>query len=164
MAAGLARASAVVCSYHDTPSALKVLHLVQTHAPRVPVIVRTIDRRLRPRGAEGRRRHRGRARGDRGLADAGLARAGAGGRADAARDPLARDAREARYGLLRGFFHGADDVIIGPVLAYELNVGFIPIRKQGKLPYKRSPSRTSSNTVRRPSRFTRMPAGRATAS
>ena len=26
--------------------------------------------------------------------------------------------------------------IIGPVLAYELNVGFIPIRKQGKLPYK----------------------------
>ena len=26
--------------------------------------------------------------------------------------------------------------IIGPVLAYELNVGFIPIRKAGKLPYK----------------------------
>jgi adenine phosphoribosyltransferase len=26
--------------------------------------------------------------------------------------------------------------IIGPVLAYELNVGFIPIRKKGKLPYK----------------------------
>ena len=43
MAAGLARASAVVVSYHDTPSALKILHLVQTHAPQVPVIVRTID-------------------------------------------------------------------------------------------------------------------------
>ncbi len=26
--------------------------------------------------------------------------------------------------------------IIGPVLAYELNIGFIPIRKQGKLPYR----------------------------
>ena len=25
--------------------------------------------------------------------------------------------------------------IIGPILAYELNVGFIPIRKQGKLPF-----------------------------
>ena len=29
MAAGLARASAVVVSYHDTPSALKILRLVQ---------------------------------------------------------------------------------------------------------------------------------------
>jgi adenine phosphoribosyltransferase len=27
--------------------------------------------------------------------------------------------------------------IIGPILAYELNLGFIPIRKEGKLPYKR---------------------------
>ena len=26
---------------------------------------------------------------------------------------LARDAREARYGLLRGFFHGADDDVAG---------------------------------------------------
>src|SRR5574343_343891 len=43
MAAGLARASAVVVSYHDTPSALKILDLVRAHAPRVPVIVRTID-------------------------------------------------------------------------------------------------------------------------
>src|SRR6185436_15880185 len=55
MAAGLARASAVVVSYHDTPSALKILHLVRDHAPRVPVIVRTIDdtdlERLRDAGA-----------------------------------------------------------------------------------------------------------------
>ena len=43
MAAGLARASAVVVSYHDTPSALKILHLVHEHAPTVPVLVRTID-------------------------------------------------------------------------------------------------------------------------
>lgn len=28
--------------------------------------------------------------------------------------------------------------IIGPILAYELNLGFIPIRKEGKLPYKRA--------------------------
>jgi adenine phosphoribosyltransferase len=27
--------------------------------------------------------------------------------------------------------------IIGPILAHELNIGFIPIRKAGKLPYKR---------------------------
>jgi CPA2 family monovalent cation:H+ antiporter-2 len=33
MAAGLARASAVVISYHDTPSALKVLHLVRSMRP-----------------------------------------------------------------------------------------------------------------------------------
>ena len=33
MAAGLARASAVVVSYHDTASALKILRQVQAHAP-----------------------------------------------------------------------------------------------------------------------------------
>jgi CPA2 family monovalent cation:H+ antiporter-2 len=43
MAAGLARAAAVVVSYHDTPSALKILRLVQEHAPSVPVVVRTVD-------------------------------------------------------------------------------------------------------------------------
>jgi CPA2 family monovalent cation:H+ antiporter-2 len=40
VAAGLARASAVVVTYHDTPSALKILQLVQMHAPKVPVVVR----------------------------------------------------------------------------------------------------------------------------
>ena len=108
MAAGLARASAVVCSYHDTPSALKVLHLVQTHAPRVPVVVRTIDdtdlEALRAAGAtevvpeaiEGSLM----------LAAHALALVGVPMRRVIR---LARDAREARYGLLRGFFHGADD-------------------------------------------------------
>ena len=108
MAAGLARASAVVCSYHDTPSALKVLHLVQTHAPRVPVIVRTIDdtdlETLRAAGAtevvpeaiEGSLM----------LASHALALVGVPMRRVIR---LARDARDARYGLLRGFFHGADD-------------------------------------------------------
>src|SRR5450755_770159 len=55
VAAGLARASAVVISYHDTPSALKILHLLQEHAPKVPIVVRTIDdvdfERLRAAGA-----------------------------------------------------------------------------------------------------------------
>src|SRR5205085_7798863 len=55
MAAGLARASAVVVSYHDTPSALKILGLVRQHAPHVPVVVRTIDdtdlEKLREAGA-----------------------------------------------------------------------------------------------------------------
>jgi monovalent cation:H+ antiporter-2, CPA2 family len=43
MAAGLARANAVVVSYHDTASALKILRLVREHAPKVPVVVRTLD-------------------------------------------------------------------------------------------------------------------------
>ena len=43
MAAGLARASAVVVTYLDTASALKVLANVRAHAPTVPVIVRTVD-------------------------------------------------------------------------------------------------------------------------
>jgi CPA2 family monovalent cation:H+ antiporter-2 len=112
MAAGLARASAVVVSYHDTPSALKILQLVQAHAPRVPVIVRTLDdsdlERLRAAGAtevvpeaiEGSLM----------LASHALALVGV---------PMRRvlrvvqDQREARYGLLRGYFHGADDDTVG---------------------------------------------------
>ena len=108
MAAGLARASAVVVSYHDTPSALKILHLVHSHAPTVPVVVRTIDdadfERLRAAGAtevvpeaiEGSLM----------LASHALALVGV---------PMRRvlrvvqQQRDARYGLLRGYFHGADD-------------------------------------------------------
>ena len=108
MAAGLARAKAVVISYHDTPSAMKILHLVQAHAPGVPVVVRTIDdadiERLRAAGAtevvpeavEGSLM----------LASHALALVGV---------PMRRvlravqDQRDARYGLLRGYFHGADD-------------------------------------------------------
>ncbi len=108
MAAGLARASAVVVSYHDTPSALKILHLVQEHAPKVPVVVRTIDdsnlEKLRAAGAtevvpeaiEGSLM----------LASHALALVGV---------PMRRvirvvqEQRDARYGLLRGYFHGADD-------------------------------------------------------
>jgi CPA2 family monovalent cation:H+ antiporter-2 len=108
MAAGLARASAVVVSYHDTPSALKILQLVRSHAPQVPVVVRTIDdtdlERLRAAGAtevvpeaiEGSLM----------LASHALALVGVPMRRVLR---LTRDARDARYGLLRGYFHGADD-------------------------------------------------------
>jgi CPA2 family monovalent cation:H+ antiporter-2 len=41
MSAGLARASAVVVSFDDTPTALRVLDLIKQHMPQVPVIVRT---------------------------------------------------------------------------------------------------------------------------
>ncbi|MDM7457183.1 MAG: monovalent cation:proton antiporter-2 (CPA2) family protein [Tepidimonas sp.] len=108
MAAGLARASAVVVTYLDTPSALKVLHHVREHAPAVPVVVRTVD-------------------------DTDLARLQAAGAAEVVPEaleaslmlashalalvgvPLRRvvrlvqQQREARYQLLRGYFHGADD-------------------------------------------------------
>jgi monovalent cation:H+ antiporter-2, CPA2 family len=108
MAAGLARASAVVVTYHDTASALKILHLVQTHAPKVPVIVRTVDDtdldRLKAAGAtevvpeaiEGSLM----------LASHALALVGVPMRRVIR---ITRDARDARYGLLRGYFHGADD-------------------------------------------------------
>ena len=55
MSVGLARAAAVVVTYPDTASALKVLAWVQAHAAQVPVIVRTHDDRdldrLRSAGA-----------------------------------------------------------------------------------------------------------------
>jgi CPA2 family monovalent cation:H+ antiporter-2 len=108
MAAGLARANAVVVSYHDTASALKILHLVQEHAPKVPVIVRTRDdtdiERLQSAGATGVVPET--IEGSLMLASHALALVGV---------PMRRvirvvqDQRDARYGLLRGYFHGADD-------------------------------------------------------
>ena len=108
MAAGLARASAVVVSYHDTASALKILRLVQDHAPHVPVVVRTVDDadidRLRAAGAtevvpeaiEGSLMLAGHALVLLGVPMQRVIR-------------ITRDARDARYSLLRGYFHGADD-------------------------------------------------------
>ena len=108
MAAGLARAAAVVVSYHDTASALKILRLVQDHAPHVPVVVRTVDDadidRLRAAGAtevvpeaiEGSLMLAGHALALVGVPMQRVIR-------------ITRDARDARYGLLRGYFHGADD-------------------------------------------------------
>ena len=107
-AAGLSRAAAVVVSYHDTPSALRILHIVRQHAPKLPVVVRTMDdadlEKLQAAGAtevvpeaiEGSLM----------LASQALALLGV---------PIKRvirlvqAQRLARYGLLRGYFHGADD-------------------------------------------------------
>ncbi len=108
IAAGLSRAAAVAVTYHDTPSALRVLALVRENAPRVPVIVRTLDdsnlERLREAGAtevvpealEGSLM----------LATQAMALVGVPMRRVIR---IARDARERRYHLLRGYFHGADD-------------------------------------------------------
>ena len=108
MAAGLARASAVVVTYLDVPAATKVLGHTQSHAPQVPVIVRTRDdldlEKLQQAGAtevvpealEGSLM----------LASHALALVGV---------PMRRviravqDQRDARYNLLKGYFHGADD-------------------------------------------------------
>jgi CPA2 family monovalent cation:H+ antiporter-2 len=108
MAAGLARASAVVVTYIDTPAAMKVLGSVREHAPAVPVIVRTVDdhdlEKLQAAGAaevvpeaiEGSLM----------LASHALALVGV---------PMRRvirtvqEQRDARYSLLRGYFHGSDD-------------------------------------------------------
>ena len=108
MAAGLARASAVVVTYLDTASALRVLANVRAHAPTVPVIVRTIDdsdiEKLRAAGAtevvpeaiEGSLMLAGHALALVGVPMQRVIR-------------ITRDARDARYSLLRGYFHGADD-------------------------------------------------------
>ncbi|SCK62288.1 monovalent cation:H+ antiporter-2, CPA2 family [Variovorax sp. HW608] len=108
MAAGLARASALVVTYHDVAGALKVLANARAHAPQVPVIVRTQDDRdleklqtagateVVPEAIEGSLM----------LASHALALVGV---------PMRRvirvvqDQRDARYNLLRGYFHGADD-------------------------------------------------------
>lgn len=107
-AAGLKRASAVVVTYLDTASALKVLALAHEHAPTVPIMVRTVDEqdieKLRQAGAtevvpeaiEASLM----------LAGHALALVGV---------PMRRvirvlqEQREQRYSLLRGYFHGADD-------------------------------------------------------
>ena len=125
MAAGLARASAVVVTYVDTPSALKVLASARAHAPQVPVIVRTRDdidlERLRGAGAtevvpeaiEGSLM----------LASHALALVGV---------PMRRvlrtiqDQRDARYGLLRGYFHGSDDDTVAELEQERLSTVTLP--------------------------------------
>jgi CPA2 family monovalent cation:H+ antiporter-2 len=107
-AAGITRAAALVVSYNDLQSALKVIHFAHEIAPRLPVIVRTQD-------------------------DADLDKLLAAGATEVVPEvfegslmlgshalvllgvPLARvvrrvrEARDSRYRMLRGYFHGADD-------------------------------------------------------
>ncbi|AOY98592.1 potassium transporter [Cupriavidus sp. USMAHM13] len=108
IAAGIHRAAALVVTYANTPSALRVLHHVQELEPGLPVIVRTVDDSeldaLQKAGAtevvpeiiEGSLM----------LASHALVLLGV---------PMRRvvrgvqQARDARYSLLRGYFHGRDD-------------------------------------------------------
>lgn len=120
MAAGLSRASAVVITYLEVPGAMKVLSHTRTHAPQVPVIVRTQDDHdlvaLRQAGAtevvpeaiEGSLM----------LASHALALVGVPVRRVIR---IVQDQRDARYGLLRGYFHGADDVSTDEVNAERLS-------------------------------------------
>ncbi|MES2937466.1 MAG: cation:proton antiporter [Pseudomonadota bacterium] len=108
MAAGLARASAVVVSYLDVPGAMKVLANTQRHAPQVPVIVRTQDdhdldklqaagaTEVVPEALESSLM----------LASHALALVGVPMRRVIR---IVQEQRDARYNLLRGYFHGADD-------------------------------------------------------
>ncbi len=120
MAAGLVRASAVVVTYLDTPSAIKVLANIRSHAPKVPVIVRTVDdhdieklqlagaTEVVPEAIEGSLM----------LASHALALVGV---------PMRRvirvvqDQRDARYNLLRGYFHGNDDDTVDELESARLN-------------------------------------------
>jgi CPA2 family monovalent cation:H+ antiporter-2 len=109
MAAGLSRAKAVVVTYADVPSALKVLHQVREVRPELPVVVRTLDdarmdeliqagaQEVVPEVLEGSLM----------LASHALMLLGV---------PLSRvvkrvrDVREQRYSLLKAFFLGAAEV------------------------------------------------------
>jgi CPA2 family monovalent cation:H+ antiporter-2 len=133
MAAGLARASAVVITYLDTASALKVLANTRAHAPTVRTITGTVDdhdlEKLQAAGAtevvpeaiEGSLM----------LASHALALVGV---------PMRRvirvvqDQRDARYNLLRGYFRGADDDTVNELEQERLSTVTLPLgnRSAGK--------------------------------
>jgi CPA2 family monovalent cation:H+ antiporter-2 len=108
-AAGLAKARAVVITFADTAVALRILHYVHEERPELPVVVRTqddseLDRLLDAGAAEVVPEV---LEGSLMLATHSLLLLGV---------PLnrvlkrIRAIREERYGLFRGFFHGASDV------------------------------------------------------
>ncbi|KAB7571861.1 potassium transporter, partial [Verminephrobacter sp. Larva24] len=114
MAAGLVRASAVAITYADVPAALKVLANARSHAPQVPVVVRTQDdlhldalqragaTEVVPETIEGSLM----------LASHALALVGVPMRRVLR---LVQEQRDARYQLLRGYFHGADDDTVNEI-------------------------------------------------
>ncbi|MDB5965950.1 MAG: potassium transporter [Polaromonas sp.] len=126
IAAGLGRATALVITYLDTASALKVLANARAHAPTVPVIVRTVDdhdlEKLQAAGAtevvpeaiEGSLM----------LASHALALVGV---------PMRRvirvvqEQRDARYNLLRGYFRGADDDTVNELDEERLSTVTLPL-------------------------------------
>ena len=126
MAAGLARASAVVITYLEVPGAMKVLACIRGHAPQVPVIVRTKDdhdlealqkagaTEVVPEAIEGSLM----------LASHALALVGVPMRRVIR---IVQDQRDARYSLLRGFFHGADDDSVDELHHERLSSVTLPI-------------------------------------
>jgi CPA2 family monovalent cation:H+ antiporter-2 len=125
VAAGLSRASAVVVTYLDVPGAMKVLANSRSHAPQVPVIVRTQDdhdlEKLQAAGAtevvpealEGSLM----------LASHALALVGVPMRRVIR---IVQDQRDARYSLLRGYFHGADDDTVDELHYERLSTVTVP--------------------------------------
>ncbi|MFT3801949.1 MAG: cation:proton antiporter [Burkholderiaceae bacterium] len=107
-AAGLHRARALVITFDDTPTAMRILHVLRQHAPALPVLVRTSHEsdieRLRAAGAtevvpeivEGSLMLASHVML---LADVPLARV----------QHRVAQVREGRYALLSGFFPGLDD-------------------------------------------------------
>ncbi|MDE2604463.1 MAG: monovalent cation:proton antiporter-2 (CPA2) family protein [Burkholderiales bacterium] len=164
IAAGLARASAVVITYLDVPSALKVLAAARSHAPQVPVIVRTQDdhdlEKLQQAGAtevvpetlESSLM----------LASHALALVGVPMRRVIR---LVQGQRDARYNLLRGYFHGADDSTAQELDQERLHTVTLPLgagslgRALGQLRLEREGVRAVS--LRRASGHTVDPAGDA---
>ncbi|MFT4194430.1 cation:proton antiporter, partial [Ottowia sp.] len=131
VAAGIKRASAVVITYLELPSVLKALAVIRELAPHVPVLVRTqTDRdldKLRAAGAtevvpESQE-------GSLMLASHALALVGV---------PMRRvirvvqEQREQRYGLLRGFFHGADDASDDEMAEERLQTFVLPASAAGR--------------------------------
>ena len=126
MAAGLARASAVVITYLETPGAMKVLAHIKEHAPQVPVVVRTQDdhdlealqhagaTEVVPEAIEGSLM----------LAGHALALVGVPMRRVLR---LVQEQREARYKLLRGFFRGADDGSVDELQQERLTSVLLPL-------------------------------------
>ncbi|HLX01377.1 MAG TPA: cation:proton antiporter [Trinickia sp.] len=109
LAAGIHRAAAIAITYANTPSALRVLHNIHELEPTLPVIVRTVDdadlEKLLAAGAtevipeivEGSLM----------LASHTLVLMGVPMRRVVRR---VEEMRDERYSLLRGYFHGADDL------------------------------------------------------
>ena len=108
VAAGLGRASAVAITYLETHAVMKALHTIRTHAPTLPVLVRTqTDRDLDALRAAGATEVVPESlEGSLMLASHALVLMGVPVRRVIR---VVQDQREARYGLLRGYFHGADD-------------------------------------------------------
>ena len=108
IAAGLMRAAALVISYNNAHSALKVIHVAHAARPQMPIIVRTqddadLDRLLKagatevvPEIFEGSLMLGSHALVLLGVPVARVVR-------------RVRQARDSRYHLLRGYFHGSDD-------------------------------------------------------